>query len=196
MSCHRPQNAVLNVSELPVFRRQLSVAAAGGVAHHDRAEMYASSAGAYSCTGFPSGVAGVITVGASDLELRRYYRSNWGECVDLHAPGVDVTAASIDEVKLCCDIPCVIAALLTRWRSPRTALMASLRKVARVLAHVGATEKQRIACAVQDMRRNTRFACAYGHRKIRVDHTTHTLRRIMDTRKGLDRPKQRLWLLA
>jgi len=53
-----------------------------------------------ACNGSPSSAADVLTIGSTDVgtlsapDVRSYF-SNWGECVDLFAPGSDITAAWI-----------------------------------------------------------------------------------------------------
>ncbi|XP_022096707.1 proteinase T-like [Acanthaster planci] len=47
-----------------------------------------------ACNSSPAAVKGVITVAASDKNDKRAYFSNYGSCVDLFAPGVDVKSAS------------------------------------------------------------------------------------------------------
>ncbi len=46
-----------------------------------------------ACSGSPSGVAEAITVAASDRSDRFAGFSNWGECIDIIAPGVDIVSA-------------------------------------------------------------------------------------------------------
>ena len=87
----------------------------------------ASPAGLYSCSGFPSGIPGVISVGALDERLRRYYRSNWGPCVHLHAPGVDILGASVAQV---------------RAAQPRAVGLAPVRTAARVDARLSSPGPQ------------------------------------------------------
>lgn len=47
-----------------------------------------------ACTQSPSGAAHAITVGASDKNDARASFSNFGECVDVYAPGVDIVSDS------------------------------------------------------------------------------------------------------
>lgn len=43
-----------------------------------------------ACDGSPSGSPHVLTVMASNKNDKRAYFSNWGECADVYAPGVDI----------------------------------------------------------------------------------------------------------
>jgi subtilisin family serine protease len=46
-----------------------------------------------ACTFSPSRVAGAITVAASDNLDQSAWFTNWGTCVDIYAPGVNITSA-------------------------------------------------------------------------------------------------------
>jgi subtilisin family serine protease len=46
-----------------------------------------------ACTVSPAGAEGVLTVAASDIEDNQAEFSNTGECVEVYAPGVDITSA-------------------------------------------------------------------------------------------------------
>ncbi|XP_054756813.2 aqualysin-1-like [Lytechinus pictus] len=52
----------------------------------------AGNSDADACTFSPANVPDAITVGASDSSDTRAYFSNYGECVDLFAPGVEITS--------------------------------------------------------------------------------------------------------
>lgn len=53
----------------------------------------AGNANRNACNGSPGGQPDMITVGASDMNDQRASFSNWGSCVDVFAPGVNITAA-------------------------------------------------------------------------------------------------------
>ena len=46
-----------------------------------------------ACLGSPAGVSAAITVGATDSADRRAYFSDYGKCVDIFAPGVDIRSS-------------------------------------------------------------------------------------------------------
>ncbi|KAL3162173.1 hypothetical protein ABBQ32_009879 [Trebouxia sp. C0010 RCD-2024] len=48
-----------------------------------------------ACQRSPAGAPGVVAVGAVDIQMRRWFSSNWGSCAALHAPGVDIISAGI-----------------------------------------------------------------------------------------------------
>eukprot|EP01117_Protostelium_nocturnum_P014539 TRINITY_DN5540_c0_g1_i1.p1 TRINITY_DN5540_c0_g1~~TRINITY_DN5540_c0_g1_i1.p1 ORF type:complete len:147 (-),score=32.28 TRINITY_DN5540_c0_g1_i1:28-468(-) len=56
----------------------ISIVAAAGNSNED------------ACNGSPSGAPGVITVGGSEMDDSLVSNSDWGECVDLCAPGSDI----------------------------------------------------------------------------------------------------------
>jgi serine protease len=53
----------------------------------------AGNAGDDACGSSPAHLAGVITVGATDQSDFRWYNSNYGSCVKLFAPGVEIPSA-------------------------------------------------------------------------------------------------------
>ncbi|MGW6281781.1 S8 family peptidase [Kribbella sp. NPDC055071] len=66
----------------------------------DSGVTYAVAAGNESgdaCLGSPANEPSAITVGATDDEDKRATFSNWGKCVDLFAPGVDITSVGITD---------------------------------------------------------------------------------------------------
>ncbi len=54
----------------------------------------AGNDGANGCNGSPARVAGALTVGATDANDARASFSNFGACVDLHAPGVSIVSTA------------------------------------------------------------------------------------------------------
>lgn len=56
--------------------------------------MSAGNEGIDACEKMPKNVPDAITVGATDRSDRRWATSNYGSCVSLFAPGVDITSAS------------------------------------------------------------------------------------------------------
>ncbi len=50
-----------------------------------------------ACSSSPPRVLEAITVGASNKKDERAYFSNWGECVDLFAPGEDILSVGTDD---------------------------------------------------------------------------------------------------
>ncbi|MDX5328037.1 MAG: S8 family serine peptidase, partial [Marinobacter sp.] len=53
----------------------------------------AGNSNADACNGSPNRVAEAVTVGSTDNQDRRSSFSNHGSCVDIMAPGTDITAA-------------------------------------------------------------------------------------------------------
>lgn len=49
-----------------------------------------------ACNYSPSRSGGAITVGSVDINDRKAKSSNWGECVDINAPGVEILSVGID----------------------------------------------------------------------------------------------------
>ncbi|MGH3659316.1 MAG: S8 family peptidase, partial [Micromonosporaceae bacterium] len=50
----------------------------------------------YACLTSPAGAEGVFTTAASDIEDASASFTNWGDCVEGYAPGVDITSTVLD----------------------------------------------------------------------------------------------------
>jgi subtilisin family serine protease len=82
-------NAVLISAASGIF---YAVAAGNGNPFANNAPLNACSSSPASAGYSASGVNGVVTAGATDENDRAASFSNYGPCVDIHAPGVNVTA--------------------------------------------------------------------------------------------------------
>lgn len=54
----------------------------------------AGNQGRDACRTSPASAAAAITVAAVDADWRRWHASNWGPCVDIFAPGVNILSAA------------------------------------------------------------------------------------------------------
>ncbi|HLL05689.1 MAG TPA: S8 family serine peptidase [Myxococcaceae bacterium] len=85
--------AVVNLSASGGVNPAMDDAVRGSI---DAGVTYALSAGNWNgdaCSASPSRVAEAITVGATDVNDNRASYSNFGQCVDLFAPGTSITSA-------------------------------------------------------------------------------------------------------
>ena len=85
--------AVANMSLGGMVSKTLDIAVENAI---DKGVTFVVAAGnenSDACKGSPSRVKDAITVGASDINDERAYFSNWGDCVDIFAPGVNIMGA-------------------------------------------------------------------------------------------------------
>ena len=88
--------AVANMSLGGGNSRAMDDAVRAGVAQGVTFVVAAGNANADACGGSPNRVDEAITVGATDNQDRRSSFSNWGQCVDIMAPGTAITSAWFD----------------------------------------------------------------------------------------------------
>lgn len=86
--------AVANLSLGSSHSPSLNAAVAGAVSKGVSMVVSAGNSDADACTRSPASEPTAITVAASASSDTRAWFSNWGACVDLFAPGVDITSAS------------------------------------------------------------------------------------------------------
>jgi subtilisin family serine protease len=92
---HHSGPSVANISAgLPVVSDALDQAVANSVASGVTYVVAAGNENADACNASPGRVSSAITVGAIDPADRRASFSNYGGCVDLFAPGVDIQSAT------------------------------------------------------------------------------------------------------
>jgi subtilisin family serine protease len=93
---HKPTGpAVVNMSMGGEPSAPMDAAVAQTVAAGITVVVAAGNDGMNACDSSPARAPQAITVAATDSRDRRPYWSNYGSCVDLFAPGVDVRSASI-----------------------------------------------------------------------------------------------------
>ncbi len=81
MSIGRDRSAALDSAVATLVANGITVAASAG------------NSGMDACNQSPAGEPSVLTVAASDRSDQQMPNSNWGPCVDLYAPGVDIRSA-------------------------------------------------------------------------------------------------------
>lgn len=93
---HESGPSVINLSLGGGVSDQLDAAVAAAVAAGIPVVVAAGNESRDACQSSPARAPSAITVAASDRYDRRAWFSNYGRCVDVFAPGVDVTSASFD----------------------------------------------------------------------------------------------------
>jgi PKD repeat protein len=87
--------SVANMSLGGGYSATLNAAVANSIASDVVYSVAAGNSQTDACTQSPASEPTAVTVGASDIADARAYFSNYGSCVDLFAPGVNVISASI-----------------------------------------------------------------------------------------------------
>jgi hypothetical protein len=93
VTSHHASPAVANMSIGGAASVALDTAVQGSIASGVTYAVAAGNSSADACAQSPASVATAITVGASDASDARAVFSNFGPCVDLFAPGVNITSA-------------------------------------------------------------------------------------------------------
>jgi len=88
--------AVVNMSVGAAAFQPLDDAVARTVSAGIAVVVAAGNAGTNACTTSPARAKAAITVGATDAKDTRASWSNYGSCLDVFAPGVDIKSASVD----------------------------------------------------------------------------------------------------
>ncbi|UKA64019.1 S8 family serine peptidase [Arthrobacter sp. FW306-04-A] len=90
---HQPgQPAIANLSLSGGANPSLDDAVQGAINNGITVTLAAGNSSTDACTLSPSRVPAALTVAASDMSDRQAFFSNFGSCVDLYAPGVQITS--------------------------------------------------------------------------------------------------------
>lgn len=90
------KGAVINISINSGISSALDTATNAAVKAGVHVVVSAGNDNKDTCTSSPARASGPITVGATDINDRKGCFSNWGKCVDINAPGVDITSVGIN----------------------------------------------------------------------------------------------------
>lgn len=88
-----PKPSVANMSLGGHPRRVLDAAVTMGVFNDITFSVSAGNSAADACNASPARTPAAITVGATDINDNEASFSNWGKCLDVYAPGVNITSA-------------------------------------------------------------------------------------------------------
>jgi subtilisin family serine protease len=86
--------AVVNMSLGGGYSAALNMAVKNSIASGLTYAIAAGNEDTSACSSSPAGVPQAITVGATDIRDRRASFSNYGQCLDIFAPGVNIVSAS------------------------------------------------------------------------------------------------------
>src|SRR5438552_9513701 len=92
VTANRVRPAAANMSLSGGFSTTLNQAVANAVASGVTFAVAAGNSNADACNSSPSSEPSAITVGATDVNDGFAYFSNFGSCVDINAPGVNITS--------------------------------------------------------------------------------------------------------
>ncbi len=97
VAAHHESPAIVNMSLSSDSRVPALDKAARGLLNHGVAVVVAAgNSGRPACQESPAGEPQVVTVGATNKSDVRAGFSNYGSCVDIFAPGVDIVGANVD----------------------------------------------------------------------------------------------------
>jgi len=83
ISIEAPRSAALNAATTNLVSSGIFVAVAAGNSNVD------------ACNISPASAGGTLTVASSDYTDTKAWNSNWGRCVDIYAPGVDIQSNAL-----------------------------------------------------------------------------------------------------